>query len=453
MIVKKLVVHNIGIIAHEEIIFEKALNLFYGDIKVGKTTLVITSVKLLFGGAIPKDILRHDTNEGYVQLVFDNASIKRSFYINKSFEVDARPIEFYINNSKVQKPASAIQKILNPFLLDQDYLLKKSSIERQRYFVELFGVDTSVLDKELLEKTDIAKDLRANIKAFGEINIIPVEKPDVEKLKGEKVDIDRKNQSVQKEYEKQIANEKQRVDKYNSRIQFHNQEIITTNNSMKDHAEKKQKIARQIHELQKEQDLLNNLMDSDMLWLNDPGNGEMTQIKPDETEKPTYLETVEIEEQISDAKANEILYTQYQDAKRKQKEKNYHLDLLRENESRTAAIKQEKIKKLAEISETIGVKDLKFDYSGSAIYQGCHMGMLSTSQLMQLKSDCQALYPNELGIELLDKAESLGKSIFDYTDKATQHNLTILATIVGEKPANVPENIGVFVVDNGKIKK
>jgi hypothetical protein len=36
-------------------------------------------------------------------------------------------------------------------------------------------------------------------------------------------------------------------------------------------------------------------------------------------------------------------------------------------------------------------------------------------------------------------------------ERATQEKKTILATIVGERPANVPQNIGVFVVENGRI--
>lgn len=446
MIVKKLTVHNIGAISHEEIIFEKPLNLFYGQIKVGKTTLAITSIKLLFGGSYPKNILRNDTNEGYVELVFNNAKIKRSFYVDRKFETKARPIEFYMNNSKVQKPADAIQKILNPFLLDQDFLLKKTGLERQRYFVELFGVDTSELDKELLEKTDTARDLRANIKAFGEIVISPIEKPVVENLKMQKNAIELKNLEIREVYVDALAVERKSVDEYNYDVKYHNDlvdnaflDIKTLDIEIKDTVLLLSKLKVRYQEK--------------VEWLDDPKNQKKEPIKFNEPEKPIFIETVEIEEQISDAKANEILYTQYQDALRKQKEKDYHTGLLRENEARSTKIREEKIKKLAEISETIGVKDLKFNYDGNAIYQGTHMDMLSTSQLIQLKSDCQALYPNELGIELLDKAESLGHSIFDYVGKATKNDLTILATIVGEKPANIPENIGVFVVEDGEIKK
>ena len=50
---------------------------------------------------------------------------------------------------------------------------------------------------------------------------------------------------------------------------------------------------------------------------------------------------------------------------------------------------------------------------------------------------------------LADKADG---AEFGFVKRAEEEKITILATIVGEKPANVPENIGVFVVEKGKIK-
>jgi len=63
-----------------------------------------------------------------------------------------------------------------------------------------------------------------------------------------------------------------------------------------------------------------------------------------------------------------------------------------------------------------------------------------------------ALYPKGFGLELLDRGESLGKSIFQFVDRAKQENKTILATVVGERPAEVPAEVGVFVVEQGAVK-
>ena len=41
--------------------------------------------------------------------------------------------------------------------------------------------------------------------------------------------------------------------------------------------------------------------------------------------------------------------------------------------------------------------------------------MLSTSQIMRLSGELSSLYPQGFGLELIDRAESLGKSIFTFT--------------------------------------
>jgi hypothetical protein len=79
--------------------------------------------------------------------------------------------------------------------------------------------------------------------------------------------------------------------------------------------------------------------------------------------------------------------------------------------------------------------------------------MISDSQLMKLSQALSSLYPEGFGLSLLDRGESLGKSIFTFVERAQKEERTILATIVGDKPAKVPEHIGVFVVEDGKVKQ
>ena len=94
MKVKKLTVKNIGKIEYQEIKLDKPLNIFYGEIKAGKTTLAINSIKLLFGGSFSKDIIRHGEDEGFVKLEFDNAMIKRRYRYSRNHEIKADPIEY-----------------------------------------------------------------------------------------------------------------------------------------------------------------------------------------------------------------------------------------------------------------------------------------------------------------------------------------------------------------------
>ena len=77
--------------------------------------------------------------------------------------------------------------------------------------------------------------------------------------------------------------------------------------------------------------------------------------------------------------------------------------------------------------------------------------MISDSQIMRLSSELSALYPEGFGLDLIDRAESLGKSIFEFVDRAKAEKKTIMATIVGERPAKVPPEIGVWVVEDGKV--
>jgi hypothetical protein len=78
--------------------------------------------------------------------------------------------------------------------------------------------------------------------------------------------------------------------------------------------------------------------------------------------------------------------------------------------------------------------------------------MLSGSQIMRLSEELSNLYPKDLGIGLIDRAESLGKSVFLLIDRAKEEDKTILATVVGERPAEVPEEVGVWIVEKGEVK-
>jgi DNA repair ATPase RecN len=409
MKVKKLTVCNIGIIENEVIEFNKALNLFYGDIMAGKSTLAINSIKLLFGGTYSDDIIRHGQTEGFVSLEFDSGNITRSFYINKNNETKSRPIDAIMDNKKLG--VRDLQTMLNPFQIDQDFFKNKSGLERQKYFVELFGVDTRELDNEYGVLNSEAKTLRTEIKMYGEIDTTEVKEPNVDEL------INERNKYV--DDNAQIYKALKNIDGSLKKIEDCKEWIKEYENDLKDQEENVKKI--------------NAWLESD--------------------KSPQHTDLAFIDEKISNAKADEIKYEQYQERIEKQKEKDGKIKDLKEKENRQKNIKDTKIKKLAEVSENTGIDSFKFDENGNAMYQDTHMDMLSTSQLMNLSSTLKNFYPESLALELIDRGESLGTSIFKYTEKAEKEQSTILATIVGEKPANVPEDIGVFVVENGKVKK
>jgi hypothetical protein len=104
------------------------------------------------------------------------------------------------------------------------------------------------------------------------------------------------------------------------------------------------------------------------------------------------------------------------------------------------------LKKINGIVDGLEYKDFQIWYENTTFE------MLSTSQVMQLSSKLSALYPESLGLELIDKGESLGKSVMLLVEKAQKEEKNILVTVVGERPTLVPENIGVFYVENGEVK-
>jgi len=146
MKVTKLTVTNIGIVKDAAIEINKPEIVFYGDIKQGKSTL-LNAVRWVCGGAFPDDIIRHGQIEASVQLEGTETDgkpwvIRREWYRAKDGTATARAIIYTRNGVPVKKPVDAIKAHLNPYLLDQDYLRHMTSLERNRYLTELFGVDT-----------------------------------------------------------------------------------------------------------------------------------------------------------------------------------------------------------------------------------------------------------------------------------------------------------------------
>ncbi|MGC8495059.1 MAG: hypothetical protein ACP5SH_25355 [Syntrophobacteraceae bacterium] len=166
---------------------------------------------------------------------------------------------------------------------------------------------------------------------------------------------------------------------------------------------------------------------------------------------PEPPDTSDLEAKISQGEANRVLFVAYQERLEKAAKKTTEEELLKSLETRQRELRSAKIARLKGI-DTLGVTTLSFDENGDFTYENTGAGMLSTSQIMRLSSQLSSLYPSGFGLELIDRAESLGKSIFSFIERAQREQKKILATIVGEKPAQVPEHVGVFVVEEGMVK-
>jgi hypothetical protein len=457
MIARRLDIENIGCIEKETIKLNKPLILFYGDIKQGKTT-ILNAVKWLFGGSFPADIIRHGQKEASVKIVFDEGSITREWYVNSEGVTVARPIVFILGDKKVKSPVEEIKKFLNPYLLDNEYLKKMNDTERNKYFVQLFGIDTSDIDKEYAKADADAKELRAKIKGYGEINLVEIEPVDVAALKAKRDEIvevhrvaltavDCKLSTIRQAHQNEVDNIK------NMNI------LIRDNNSAIGAAEvAKLRLVDEITELEtKLKTARKALAEKEAFLLLAQRQEEIPEPPaPDTTAIELRLreqaDTADIDEQISQAAVANVRYEQYQKDVARANQKKADENTLSALVTKLADLKKQKVAKLASISETCGIPGFSFDESGNFIYDNTQAGMLSTSQIMNLSAELSSLYPAGFGLELVDRAESLGKSIFGFIERAKAEEKSILATIVGEKPASVPEDVGVFIVSSGIIE-
>ena len=422
----KLIIRNIGKIAESIIEINKPLLLFYGEIRQGKST-ILNCVRWVCGGEFPQDIIKHNEREGSIELHIEGGMIGRSFYRAKDESTKARPVVFVRNGKPVSSPVSEIKRFLNPFLLDQDFLRNKTELERKQYFIELFAVNTSELDAELFNSQREAQQLRAKISGYGEIDLTPFEAADVALFESVMGDRKEKNQQITKLYDSEC-------NKFNERLNYRSTKKAEQGRIQKDIADLEARLS-------------NLRLEDDTITKHLAQNPQLPEPKA-----PVLLVMDDLEAKLRDAGAQNIRAEQYQKNLTQSKAKKDDEEKLLAMEKRQREIKSEKQAKLKSIGESCGIAGLEFDETGNFIYQGTTAGMISDSQIMRLSSELSALYPEGFGLDLIDRAESLGKSIFEFVDRAKAEKKTIMATIVGERPAKVPPEIGVFVVVEGTVK-
>ncbi len=427
MKVKKLVIRNIGMIADTEISLNKPLILFYGEIKQGKTT-ILNAVRWCFGGSYPADIIRHGQNRASVLLELDGGSISREWYIAKDGSTKDNPISFIRDGKPIKgRVVDEIKKFLNPFLLDQDHLRKMGETERKQYFTQLFAVDTSEIDKEISSCESEAKERRIKVKMYGDIDLTEIKAVDTAPLQIEL-------QGIRKAHQTHIGE----VQNKNKEIRARNQKIQEGIDDIKEWDLKITGMEKALKELKETKAGL-------AIWLQD--NSKKDEIPLPDPPDNSFLET-----KISEAAATNVRAEQYLKNMGRAMAKKADERKVLELEAKQRDLKSVKISKLVQISESCKIKNLTFDESGNFTYEGTSAGMLSGSQIMKLSEELSNLYPKDLGIGLIDRAESLGKSVFLLIDRAKEEEKTILATVVGERPAEVPSEVGVWIVEKGELK-
>ncbi len=428
--VTKLTIKNVGLIADQTIDFNKPLILLYGQIRQGKTTF-LNAVRWVLGADWPDDIIQHGKKEASIllEILTDGVpgSISKSWYRGKDEKTKARATTFINKGREVESPVHEIKRLLNPFLMDQDHFRKMNDGDRTRFLVDLFQVDTAALDAEAIKARQDAEQLRAKIRGYGDIDLTKVEPVDVSPLR-------QKLAKIRADY----SIESNDVDAANRAAETHNMGVARAETRL-------ETIRETVLRLEAELAAANASKASGEKWLaENPRKATKA--------KPAAPDTVSLEATIQDSAAQNVRAEQSKaNIKRAEARMKDEADL-KTLEARQRVIKTEKAEKLQGVSKSCGIAGLEFSESGEFTYQGTAAGMLSTSQIMRLSSELSQLYPEGFGLDLIDRGESLGKSIFEFVERAQKEEKTILATIVGEKPAEVPENVGVFVVENGEAK-
>lgn len=456
-----LEIKNIGLIEHVKLPLNKSLTILFGEIKNGKTTIAKTSVNLLRGGPFPKDILRHGTNDGFVHMNIVGGSIRREFYRDpKDGEVKAHEIVYLRDNNPVpvKRPVEQLRKLFgNPFLQDGDYLKNMGPAERQRYFVDLLGVDTGELDAEKKDLDVQRRMLEAKIAGYGEIELEPVLPIDAGPIKKEIVN--RRIQHGENLTQWQTELDGLRLE-WQSGKRFELQQaknaLEITENEWRATCETAERLERELNEARQKV----NLLLTQRAGLLEKTNALVVEVSqlPDLTERAnglkakiaTPLELTDLNDQLTAAATQDVRVAAYQERLVKAEQRKNDNDLLGTVTERFKEIKQLKAQKLAQIAQDSGIKGLGFDEEGNFTYENTANEMISGAQHVMLGQELAGLYPESIGLEVVDGAERLGKSVYSLIDGAKARGSTILATVVSDKPAEAHDEIGIYFVRDGK---
>jgi DNA repair exonuclease SbcCD ATPase subunit len=435
--ITSITVRNLGPIADAVIqIDNKPLVIFYGEVRQGKTT-ILNAVRWALGGAFPDDIIRHGADEAMARIDFTEGGVAgwcaRSWYKSaKDGSLKAREIEFVRDGAKVKgRVADAVKGLLNPFQMKQGFFSDMGETERRKYMAEMFGVEDPTADAELLALDSKAKELRAVLSGFGEIDMTePAPIPDVAKIKAERDAM-----------ASQHAAECRRVQDANDAARKHNEMVDGNFRTLAGWKNEVSSLEATLQELR-------NKIETGEAWMSDPANAEACMYA-----QPEPPDTSALESQLSDAAALRVRHEQHAANKARAAQRDAKRAELAAAESRQKELRSAKVARLAEVGSKSGVAGLVFAENGGFTFEGTDAGMLSTSQVMRLSELLSARYPEGFNLSLLDRGESMGKSIFALIERATAEEKTILATVVGEKPAKTPDGVGVFIVEGGQVKQ
>jgi hypothetical protein len=460
MKITRLTIHNVGIIEHFDMPVNKSLNLFYGDIKQGKTT-ILNAFRWAFGGEYPTDIIRHGQTEAFVEIAAVDEGvdvlIRREWYVNKEGVTTNRPLVFRRAGVEQARPAETLKRFLNPFVMDDRYFVDMTALEKGRFLCRLFGIDTKAEDKAIGQMSEEASQLRIKIRAYGEIipvEVKPVDTTELTKLRRmnvEACEADRAAATQSLNFALgQWRSECEGVEARNAAAIKANDTRAIVVQRMDAANERKLALVAELAEIDA------NLVKGGV-WLADHEYKplESAPARPDlsalEARCSASPDVEAIDQRIQQAGAVNEQYKQYLRDKARHSEKEADERCLIDLERQQAQLKADKVAKLARLGAESGIPSMEFLDGGDFIFDATSSAMLSDSQQMSLTEYLKDKYPDGLNVSLVDRGESLGKSVMTLVERARVRQSTIFCSVVGERPANVPDDIGAFVVEKGKV--
>jgi hypothetical protein len=452
-------IKNCGLIENETIEFNKPLICVYGDIKNGKTT-VLESIKIGFGVKVPDGFIREGQDRADIIIELENGSIERCLK-RRYKDVDGvkSPDGTLIDTMKIVIGGKILgkkdlAKHVNPFQLNQNHFVDMKLEERIKFFIELFGLDTSAIDESIKKIEEFNSSTRSFIQGFGAIELKVVEKPNIESMKVRKENIKVSRDTMKKEYDESFEAYEQSIadstglsndlsaleEKKTSEDKAH----VDFLKKLKDDYDESVNKATEQHEAVVEEVAGKTVTVKEMIEKFVPVECPV---------EPTLPSLDEIDLQLQNAQADVVRFENYEKELLRSKQKEAKEKLLADGVAALKKKREEKKELLnsAKVSEKI--EGLDFDEKGKLTFEGSTLAMISDSQEMKLSSLISALYPNSFSIELLDRCESMGKSVFELSDKAIKDGRNILCTIVRDEPAEAPEEVGVFVMEKGTLEK
>ena len=433
----RLTIRNLGVLEDVDIEIDKPLTVFFGDIRQGKST-ILRAITMLAGGGFPDDIIRHGAQQAEIKLTLEDGYIKRSFYRRRTDgKTTARPIE-WVQDGELQRGdvVRRLASLFNPFLLDQDYFRRMNDRERRAYLLDVLDVDTSEVDGKIKEQEELAKGMRAELKGMGDVpKPDPVEVPDITALELEK--------SARLQAWDEAMEEARRQ---NSERHAKMQEQNDLHGAL---ADKRAEIAETRARIERLRKALVDLETAEKAL--EEEYKQVSETIPPAADEPERPDTSDIDRAIADAVAAQERAKRYIEDQRRWEARQNAERNLRATETMLRKLRTHRLKALVSAAEKCPVPGLSINPDGFITYDGTSMDMLSDSQIMELSGRLQALYPEGLGLELIDRAESLGSSVWELVKRAEEDEKQILATVVGEAPAVTPDDVGVFVVESGMV--